>query len=71
MHAIFDGRSTKARSAIGFIDKIQNEMNKLGIGKFATGIGRGFALDRNGNYRKTQQAYNALVFGKGRKVIPV
>mgnify|MGYP001825297829 FL=1 len=71
VHAIFDGRSTKVRSAIGFIDKIQNEMNKLGIGKFATGIGRGFALDRNGNYRKTQQAYNALVFGKGRKVIPV
>ncbi|MBT8373927.1 MAG: phosphoglycerate mutase (2,3-diphosphoglycerate-independent) [Deltaproteobacteria bacterium] len=71
VHAIFDGRSTKVRSAIGFIEKIQNEMNKLGIGKFATGIGRGFALDRNGNYRKTQKAYNALVFGKGRKVIPM
>jgi 2,3-bisphosphoglycerate-independent phosphoglycerate mutase len=71
VHAIFDGRSTKVRSAIAYIKKIQDEMNRLGIGRFATGIGRGFALDRNGDYRKTQQAYDALVFGKGQKVIPM
>jgi 2,3-bisphosphoglycerate-independent phosphoglycerate mutase len=71
VHAIFDGRSTKVRSAIAYIKKIQNEMNRLGIGRFATGIGRGFALDRNGDYRKTQQAYDALVFGKGQNVTPI
>lgn len=71
VHAVFDGRSTKIRSAVKFLEKLQNEMNSLSIGEFATGIGRGFALDRDGNYRKTQHAYNALVFGKGRKVISV
>ena len=69
VHAIFDGRSTKVRSAVEFLEKLQNEMNSLDIGEFATGIGRGFALDRDGNYQKTQQAYNALVYGKGRKIV--
>lgn len=68
VHAIFDGRSTKVRSAVGFLKKLQNEMNTLGIGEVATGIGRGFALDRDGDYRKTKQAYDALAFGKGQKV---
>lgn len=68
VHAIFDGRSTKVRSAVGFLEKLQNEMNALGLGEIATGIGRGFALDRDGDYRKTKQAYDALAFGKGQKV---
>ena len=68
VHTIFDGRSTKVRSAVGFLEKLQNEMNALGIGKIATGIGRGFALDRDGDYRKTKQAYDALAFGKGQKI---
>ncbi len=68
VHAIFDGRSSKIRGAVEFIKKLQNEMNSLGVGEFATGIGRGLALDRDGDYHKTQQAYNALVFGIGRKV---
>ena len=68
VHAIFDGRSTKVRSAVKFLEKLQNEMNALGIGEFATGIGRGLALDRDGDYRKTQQAYDAIAFGLGRKI---
>ena len=69
VHAIFDGRSSKIRGAIKFLDRLQNEIDKLGIGKIATGIGRGIALDRDGDYQKTQQAYNAMVLGEGRQVI--
>ena len=68
MHTIFDGRSTKIRSGLAFLSKLQNEMNALGIGQLATGIGRGLALDRDGDYGKTKQAYDALVFGIGRKI---
>lgn len=71
IHAIFDGRSTKVRSAGGFLEQRQNEMNTLGIGQIASGIGRGYALDRDGDYRKTKQAYDALVFGIGKKVSPI
>jgi hypothetical protein len=31
-------------------------------------MGRGIALDRGGNYNKTKRAYDALVFGAGKKV---
>ncbi len=68
VHAIFDGRSTRVRSAVGFLGKLQNEMNALGIGQIATGIGRGMALDRDGDYLKTKQAYDAMVLGTGIKV---
>jgi len=68
VHAIFDGRSTRINSAPEFLEKLQKEMDTLGIGEFATGIGRGLALDRDGDYRKTKQAYDALVFGVGRLV---
>jgi 2,3-bisphosphoglycerate-independent phosphoglycerate mutase len=68
IHTIFDGRSTKIRSAPFFIEKIEAEINTLGIGKIASGIGRGFALDRDGDYRKTRRAYDALVYGAGIKV---
>jgi bisphosphoglycerate-independent phosphoglycerate mutase (AlkP superfamily) len=30
-------------------------------------MGRGIALDRDGNYEKIQRAYEALVMGKGRR----
>ena len=68
VHTILDGRSTKVRSAPGFIKKMAEEMKTLGIGEIASGIGRGFALDRDGDYRKTRRAYEALVYGVGIKV---
>ncbi|MEW6670507.1 MAG: phosphoglycerate mutase (2,3-diphosphoglycerate-independent) [Thermodesulfobacteriota bacterium] len=68
VHAIFDGRSTKIRSAPVFIEKLEAGMNSLGIGRIASGIGRGFALDRDGDYHKTRRAYDALVYGAGIKV---
>ncbi len=43
-------------------------METIGIGKIATGIGRGYALDRDGDYQKTKLAYDAFVLGKGKHV---
>lgn len=40
----------------------------IGIGEIVSGVGRSLALDRNEDYQKTQTAYNAFVFGKGRHV---
>ena len=68
IHTIFDGRSTKVRSAVGFLEKLQDEMNVLGIGQIASGIGRGLALDRDGDYLKTKLAYDAMAFGTGLRV---
>ncbi len=68
IHTIMDGRSAKIRSAPDFLKRLEKEMNDLGIGEIASGMGRGLALDRDGDYQKTKQAYDALVFGIGRKV---
>jgi len=66
LHVIFDGRSTEPGSAPALLTKLEENINVIGIGKIVTGIGRGIALDRDGNYQKTQCAYDALVYGRGK-----
>ena len=67
LHIIFDGRSTAPGSAPLLLSKMECNMADLGIGQVVTGMGRGIALDRDGNYQKTRLAYEALVHGFGQK----
>ena len=67
LHLIFDGRSTKPGSAPEMLEKLENQVDEIGIGQIVTGVGRGIALDRDGNYSKTRRAYDALVNGIGKK----
>jgi 2,3-bisphosphoglycerate-independent phosphoglycerate mutase len=66
LHIIFDGRSTEPGSAPGLLEKLGNQINQIGIGQVVSGMGRGIALDRDGNYAKIQSAFEALVNGVGR-----
>jgi 2,3-bisphosphoglycerate-independent phosphoglycerate mutase len=66
IHIIFDGRSTEPGSAPTLLAILEQKIDAIGIGKIVTGIGRGIALDRDGNYKKTKMAYDALVFGTGK-----
>jgi 2,3-bisphosphoglycerate-independent phosphoglycerate mutase len=65
LHMILDGRSTEPGSAPLLLEKLQDKINEIGIGQVVSAIGRGIALDRDGNYGKTQRAYEAFVYGKG------
>jgi 2,3-bisphosphoglycerate-independent phosphoglycerate mutase len=67
LHLIFDGRSTEPGSAPALLEKLQAQLDSIGIGQIATGVGRGIALDRDGNYAKTKRAFDLMVFGDGRK----
>ena len=67
LHIIFDGRSTEPGSAPALLEKLQSQVEEIGIGRIVSGVGRGFALDRDGNYAKTRRAYDAFVFGAGQK----
>jgi 2,3-bisphosphoglycerate-independent phosphoglycerate mutase len=67
LHLIFDGRSTEPGSAPALLEKLQGQLDAIGIGQIATGVGRSIALDRDGNYGKTKRAFDAMVFGVGRK----
>ena len=41
------------------------KLEALGRGQIVDGVGRGIALDRDGNYAKIQKAYEAMVLGAG------
>lgn len=65
IHCIADGRDVEERSVKTYLTKIQNKMNELGVGKIATLVGRYYAMDRDHNWDRTQQAYELLTNGKG------
>jgi 2,3-bisphosphoglycerate-independent phosphoglycerate mutase len=65
LHLIFDGRSTEPGSAPAMLEKLEDQVEEIGVGQIVSGVGRGIALDRDGDYDKTQRAYDALVFGAG------
>jgi 2,3-bisphosphoglycerate-independent phosphoglycerate mutase len=68
LHVIFDGRSTAPGSAPAMLEKLDKQVAAIGVGQIVSGIGRGLALDRDGNYGKTKQTYDALVSGVGKNV---
>lgn len=67
LHIIFDGRSTAPGSAPALLEKLDSMIMDIGIGQIVTGVGRGIALDRDGNYEKTQRTYDALVDGTAKR----
>ena len=67
LHLIFDGRSTQPGSAPDLLEKLERQLQEIGAGHIATGVGRGLALDRDGNYQKVKVAYDAMVNGIGKQ----
>lgn len=67
LHLFTDGRDSPPTSAPVYISQIEEELEKVGIGKIATICGRYFAMDRDNRWERTQKAYEALVLGKGKQ----
>jgi 2,3-bisphosphoglycerate-independent phosphoglycerate mutase len=67
LHVIFDGRSTQPGSAPALLEELEKQVHEIGVGQVVTGIGRAYALDRDGNYAKIKRAYEAFVSGVGKK----
>ncbi len=65
VHVIFDGRSTEPGSAPKLLRDFGEEMESKGRGLVVSGVGRGVALDRDGNWPKVKRAYDSLVLGSG------
>jgi 2,3-bisphosphoglycerate-independent phosphoglycerate mutase len=64
LHAFTDGRDTDPKSGIRFIEDIQHHLNQT-TGVIGTVTGRYYAMDRDQRWERVQQAYEALVLGKG------
>jgi len=66
IHCFLDGRDTSPKSAIEYIEKLQDKIDHIGVGRIATITGRYYAMDRDRRWERTILAYDALVHGKGR-----
>ncbi|MFH1598073.1 MAG: 2,3-bisphosphoglycerate-independent phosphoglycerate mutase [Patescibacteria group bacterium] len=64
IHVFLDGRDTPHNSGLTFIQKLQNHLNEVGVGKIATISGRFYAMDRDNRWERTQKAYLALAEGQ-------
>jgi len=64
-HIIFDGRSTEPGSAPALLRALDAKLADIGRGVIVDGIGRGIALDRDGNFAKIEKAYREMTEGAG------
>lgn len=67
VHAFLDGRDVPPSSAKDFIEECVSELEKIGVGKLATIMGRYYAMDRDNRWERVEKAYSALVYGEGEK----
>lgn len=62
-HPFLDGRDVAPRSALEFVDKFENQFKELGVGRFASVIGRYYAMDRDNRWDRVEQAYDLITQG--------
>ncbi len=67
VHAFMDGRDTPPTSGKGYIERLEEELRGIGVGKIATVCGRYYAMDRDNRWDRIERAYNCLCLGKGEK----
>jgi 2,3-bisphosphoglycerate-independent phosphoglycerate mutase len=67
VHCFMDGRDTPPESGAGFIEALQREMRRIGIGRIATVSGRYYAMDRDKRWDRIERAKAAMVEGAGEK----
>ena len=65
IHCFMDGRDVPPTSGAEYIDELQQELDKIGVGKIATVSGRYYAMDRDNRWERVQLAYDAMVYGEG------
>ena len=59
-----DGRDTYEKSALTYLDQLQEKINEVGIGTIATISGRYYGMDRDNNFDRLKKAYDAIVYGE-------
>ena len=67
IHAFLDGRDVSPTSGAGFMKTLTEELDRIGVGKVASVMGRYYAMDRDFAWDRVEKAYNAMVMGEGNK----
>lgn len=67
-HAMLGRRGERVGSGAHYIENVEKEMERLGVGVEASVIGRFWSLDREENWDRIEKTYRWLVEGQGRAV---
>jgi 2,3-bisphosphoglycerate-independent phosphoglycerate mutase len=67
VHAFLDGRDTPPRSALTYVERLEEKIRRTGVGKIATLSGRYYAMDRDRRWDRIEKAWKALVEGQGHR----
>ncbi len=67
VHCFMDGRDTPPESGRGFIEQLQREIRRIGVGTIATVSGRYYAMDRDKRWDRIERAKLAMTEGGGEK----
>ena len=65
VHAFLDGRDVPPSSGFKYVEELQAELDKIGVGKIATVMGRYWAMDRDNIWDRVKRAYDAITLGDG------
>jgi 2,3-bisphosphoglycerate-independent phosphoglycerate mutase len=65
IHAFMDGRDTPPKSGAGYLQRLEAELSRIGLGAIATVTGRYYAMDRDNRWERVERAYRALTEGLG------
>ena len=65
VHCFLDGRDVPPDSGLDYIKQLQAEIDKIGIGRIATVMGRYFAMDRDNRWDRVEKAYRAIASAQG------
>jgi len=69
IHPILDGRDTPPDSGLSYIRKLQDYIEKTGVGNIASVCGRYYAMDRDNRWERVEKAFRLFVNGEGMKEI--
>lgn len=64
IHMFTDGRDTLPKSALVYLNSLQEAIDKIGTGEVVSVTGRWYAMDRNLNWERTMAVYYMLTGGE-------
>jgi len=65
IHPILDGRDVPPKSALGYVQELEDVMASLSLGSIATIAGRYYTMDRDKRWERVEMGYKAMTSGDG------
>lgn len=60
IHCFMDGRDTPPEDGKKYLQQLQNQIEKIGVGNIASISGRFFAMDRDSRWDRVEKAFHAM-----------